>query len=96
MTVRPKQGDSGEMIETIDGRQFLSAREAMAMLPGGAYFDVACEMKGVLFQATWSRQEVVEHILKSVPEIPGKHAQVAGYGLALSDSAGTWFVKTGR
>ena len=84
------------MLIWIGGREFLSPNEAMALLPAGEPFEVACEVGGVRLQATWSWGEVVDQIFDSVAEIPGERALAAGYGLALSDLAGTWFVKTER
>ena len=68
--------ERGIVLIWIGGREFLSPNEAMALLPAGEPFEVACEVGGVRLQATWSWGEVVDQIFDSVAEIPCEDGEI--------------------
>lgn len=65
-------------------RRYVTAEEAISILPGGDEIHTTIQ-KGMMFiGADWSREDIIDKIQKSdVREITGPHARSMGHGLAL-------------
>ena len=79
-----------------EDRQFLTIREAIALLDDGDEIHVFCNPQaGTLLGADWSRKEVLDAIEKaSFREVTGPMAQKVNHGLAIANEHGQWFIKT--
>ena len=65
-------------------KRYLTAAEAISILPDGDYVHTTYQTGFVFVGADWSRKEIVEKIMNSDKrEITGPHARAMGHGLAL-------------
>ena len=72
--------------EQADKKKFISADEAIAILPEGEYIHTFRESGLALIGADWLREEIIELIRKSdCLELTGEGARSMGHGLAIYD-----------
>lgn len=65
-------------------KHYLTAEEAISILPDGDYVHTTYQTGFVFVGADWSRKEIIEKIKKSEKrEITGPHARAMRRGLAL-------------
>lgn len=78
------------------GREFISAEQALAMLPDKPRIHTFRYSAVALIGADWDREEIVALIKKSKPELTGEAATGMGHGLAVEDKHGFLFIETIR
>lgn len=79
-----------------DERVFLTAEEALAMLPDGEYIHTFRGGNGMMIGADWTREQIVAAIRETDHrELAGALATAMGHGLVIR-SNGTLFVATKR
>lgn len=79
----------------MSDRVFLTAEEALAMLPDGEYIHVLDNPHpGVISGADWKRDDVLSLIENNICELAGPMATSMGHGLAVGGDDGVWFVQT--
>lgn len=83
-------------------RRYLTADEAIGLLPDGEEIHTQVQQGMVFFGAHWSREDIIDKIRKSdVREITGPRARRMGHGLALYNNDVKWqseilFVETDK
>lgn len=77
-----------------DGRTFLTAKQAIAMLPEGDYVHTFRDGIGMLIGADWSRKDLIKAIKKAKPELAGEMATNMKHGLVIFDDHGPLFIQT--
>lgn len=76
-------------------REFLTAEQAIAMLPRGATVNVKTNpAPGAIIGADWRRTKVEELIRKGKPELSGELATSMGFGLAVDVGGDFHFIQT--
>lgn len=83
-------------------RRYLTADEAVSLLPGGDEIHTQIQNGMMFIGADWSREDVITKIENSdVREITGPHARAIGHGLVLYNQDAKWqsdllFVETDK
>ena len=83
-------------------RRYLTADEAIGLLPDGEEIHTQVQQGMIFFGANWSREDIIDKIRKSdVREITGLRARRMGHGLALYNNDVKWqseilFVETDK
>lgn len=72
-----------------EGRVFLTAEQAEAMLADGDTVHTFRRADFFLIGADWQRQAVVEYLRSGRPELAGPGATATGHGLACTDADGS-------
>jgi hypothetical protein len=94
-------GDSGVEIETEvsmndmnEGRVFISADQAIAMLPDGDEIHTFRSAGSCLIGADWPRAKLIAELRASKPELAGEQATAMKHGLCLFQGGSPLFIRT--
>jgi hypothetical protein len=77
-------------------REFLTFEQAQAMLPDGEYIHTFANPGGLLVRADWDREEVLDLLRKTQPELSGPMATGMGHGIVVSRDGRPLFIQTKR
>lgn len=72
----------------------LSTKDALAMLPDGAFIHTFRGSGGVMLGADWNRKAVVAAIKEFGCELSGPLATAMRHGICLTDKTGMLFIET--